>query len=158
MFVGDPGPGFDPAGAPEPELAPPAGLEPVAEWEEGTVRSILTAKGTVLHMAVGVGEEEWLYLQHELDAIAPPLTRILNRYPVTRAAAEGGDAIAVMIGLGGYVSRSYIERRAALADAEQAEPEPVTGVSAPPGTGPEHDPAQQAALGEQPGWSTESRP
>jgi hypothetical protein len=140
VFVGDPGPAFDPKAAAEaPAVAPAPGLAELPVWEEDTVRSVLTAKGAVLHAAVGVAEDDWLYLEHELDSIAPPLTRILNRYDVTRAAAEGGDALAVMIGLGGYAGRSYMTRRAELAAAEDVEPEPVTGVRAPEGTGPPAD-------------------
>jgi hypothetical protein len=141
-LVGDPGPAFvagegdglqgEPADAPTlhalPELPP--------EWEVDTLRQILTAKGSLIHSIAGVGEQDWHYTEADLQAIAPPLARILNRYPVTRAAAGTGDEIALTIGLGGYVSRSYRERRAVLAAEAEQEPVPITGQPAPPGTGP----------------------
>jgi hypothetical protein len=139
LFIGDPGPAFDSKqAAAEPAPEPPPELTPVVEvgWEEDTVRSLLSAEGQVVHSLAGVGDDDWLWLAHELDAIAPPLTRILNRYPALRAAAEAGDGMAVMIGLGGHVTRSYMTRRAELVAAAAEQPaEPVTGVRAPEGTG-----------------------
>lgn len=133
-FVADPGPAFDADAA--SELPPP---EPAAildvEWDEQTVRGLLTAKGEVLHMALAVDKEsdEWRYTRGDLTAIAPPLTRILNRYDATRAAAGTGDELALIIGLTGYVGRSIAERRVALAhDRVDDGPEPITGVPADP--------------------------
>jgi hypothetical protein len=152
LFIGDPGPAFDSKQAaaepaPEPAPAPELGVVEVG-WEEDTVRSLLSAEGQVVHTLAGVDDDDWLWLQHELDAIAPPLTRILNRYPALRAAAEAGDGMAVMIAMGGHVTRSYMTRRAELvAAAAEAPAEPVTGVRAPEGTGP---PPPQ----EMPAWQT----
>ena len=100
------------------------------------MRSILQTQGSILHQAAGAGGSDWLYTEAELGAIAPPLTRILNRYDATRAAAGTGDEIALVIGLSAYVGRSYQERRAALRLLEEVEDEPITGVAAEPGTGP----------------------
>lgn len=143
-FVGDPGPDFEPGNAREGFEAPePGGADlhapPPAElgWEEDSVRSILTAKGAAIHALAGVAEEDWLYTEADLAAIAPPLTRILNRYPVTQAAAGAGDELAVVIAFGGYGMRSWAERKAmldALADAEEI---PASGRAAEPGTGPD---------------------
>jgi hypothetical protein len=150
-LVGDPGPAFDgkAAGDAPPLAAAPAEPLIALEWDEGTVRSILTAQGAVVHGLVGVADDDWIYLQHELEAIAPPLTRVLNRYDALRAAAGTGDELALMIGLGGYVSRSWMTRKAELALREEEEPEPVTGVRAPDGTGP-----PDAALGGPDQWQT----
>jgi hypothetical protein len=154
VFIGDPGPAFDEraaAAAPAPE---PVGEPlPLLVWEEDSVRGVLTAQGAVLHMAAGKGETDWQYLEGELDTIAPPLTRILNRYPQTQALAAGGDALAAAIGFGAYGVRSVLERRAAL-EAAAAAAEPVSGVAAPPRTDGAGDPAQQAARGETPAWTT----
>jgi hypothetical protein len=145
-FIADPGPAFE---ASEPragaEPAAPAGElhalpTPPPEWEEDAVRGILTAKGQLLHVAVGVAERDWTYTEGDLAAIAPPLTRILNRYDATRAAAGTGDEIGLIIGVGGYVTRSYRERMAALRAREQEIPVPASGVPAEPGTGPEDEP------------------
>jgi hypothetical protein len=150
-FVGDAGPAFaaDGQNAREgfaaPEIAPDPAL--AFGWEEDSVRSILTAKGGVLHMLAGVGDQDWLYTEADLMAIAPPLTRILNRYPVTQAAAGTGDELAVLIGVGGYATRSYIERKAILESAAEEAEVPVSGRAAEPDTGP---PQQE----EKPQWTT----
>lgn len=134
-FVGNPGPAFDPkraADAPAPVLEPAVDVRPLdIEWEEQTVRSILTAKGRLLHTAVGVAERDWEYTDADLAAIAPPMTRILNRYEPTRAAAAAGDELAVGIGFTGYFLRSWSERRAAIAARDAGEPEPLTDVYIP---------------------------
>jgi hypothetical protein len=159
-FLEDPGPEFRAedggAAAPETPEAGPAELHalPEAMWEQESVSSILNAQGTALHAVAGVGQSDWVYTEADLMAIAPPLTRILNRYPATRAAAGTGDELAVAIGLGGYVSRSYRERKAVLDFlASQAEEAPATGRAAEPGTGP--PPAPEDNNGEGPTWRTE---
>lgn len=134
-FVADPGPAFDADAAadlPAPEPAP-APLD--VEWDEATVKGLLTAQGEVLHMAIAADKDsdEWRYTRGDLSAIAPPLTRILNRHDVTRAAAGTGDELALIIGLTGYVGRSIAERRVALAQhAEDEGPQPITGIAAEP--------------------------
>jgi hypothetical protein len=150
-FVEDPGPVFDEEAAakwaaeqPEP-VAP--GLEergelhalptPLLEWERDRVEQLLRAQGAAAHALFGVGAQDWAYTQEDLEAIAPPLTNILNRYDATRAAAAAGDELALAIAFGGYASRSYFERLAILR-AQAAQPdEPITGQPAEPGTGPE---------------------
>jgi hypothetical protein len=160
-FIADPGPDFDPKRSPGPE-PPPAPEEATIHalpeappgWEVETVRDILTAQGQAAHAVFGVGEEDWAYTEGDLVSISRPLTRILNRYDATRAAAGTGDEIAVVIGFGGYIGRSYAERKAVLdalrAQAEAA-PEPITGVAAEPGTGPpEPGPEDRAGVEEEP--------
>lgn len=150
-FAVDPGPAFDagdrpqtePAPAPEPEAAP----ADVDLWDERRVRALLTAKGAVLHglVAVDKGSTEWSYTEADLAAIAPPLTAILNRYEPTRAAAHAGDELALVVGLAGYAGRSIRERREALAQLADVEPEPITGV--PAEHGPADDPDWQRQHG-----------
>jgi hypothetical protein len=133
-LVGDAGPTFNAERA--GDAPPPAELhalpEPLPGWEEPQVRTILGAQGLVVHNAIAVEKEgeEWVYTKAELDTIAPPLTRILNRYDATRAAAGTGDELALVIGLTGYVGRSWVERRRALAllAAAEEEPQPITGI------------------------------
>lgn len=130
-LLGDGGPVFDPDAADDaPEL--PGADDALAGgdlWKEPRVRGLLTAKGELLHgaLAVGKGESnEWRYTDADLRAIAPPLTRILNRYEPTRAAAAAGDELTVAVGFAGYAVRSWSERMAwlRLLRAEQPEPEP----------------------------------
>lgn len=131
-FVADAGPAFDADGA--ADQPPPAPVESVLDvaWEEETVRGLLAAQGEVMHVAVAVDKEsaEWRYTEGDLSSIAPPLTRILNRYDATRAAAQTGDELALIIGLTGYAGRSIAERRVAIARARADEaPAPITGMS-----------------------------
>jgi hypothetical protein len=141
-FVADPGPAFDPQTAgPQPEPLAELELE-LLGWEEEQVRQMLEAQGLVLHTVAAVDKDsgEWLYTAAELRAIAGPLTRILNSYDVTRAAAGTADPIVMMIGLSGYVTRSYGERRRLLAELA-GPPVPITGLQpdiAPAGA-EEHD-------------------
>lgn len=152
-FIADPGPEFDPDEADEHARerdddrslsAHPGGETGIeVEWDAGVVKSMLTAQGSALHAVAGKADEDWLYTKDELAAIAPPLTRILNRYDATRVAAATGDELSLILGLSGHTMRSLQERRAALAvikaqqEAEEAAAEtfgmtqPTTGQEIP---------------------------
>lgn len=127
LFADGGGPKFEPGQAPKPEPAPaPAAAIVDVDWQESQVRSVLETQGHVLHSFVAIDKhesEEWIYTRSDLAAIAPPLTRILNRYDVTRAAAGTSDELMVAVGFGGYAVRSWGQRRAALArhDDDQAD-------------------------------------
>lgn len=143
-FVEDPGVAFDPRRAPAgPELPPsPAEAEQVAaiEWEEDQVRRWLLLQGELGHTFVGAAENDWRYTEADLKAIAGPLSRILNRYDTTRAAAAYSDPASVIFGFSMYTIRSVGERRRALAAQAVEEEVPITGEPAPPGSGPLSDP------------------
>ena len=138
-LVEDAGPQFDPerAGPPPPAAdAPPAAAPPLQEvlpeWEEEAIANLLGIQGRLLHAAVGVAEEEWLYTELDLAAIAPPLVRILNRYEPTRRYATYGDPISLAIGGAGYVTRSLIERRHAIEAGPPPTETPIPPADAPP--------------------------
>ncbi|HET7120297.1 MAG TPA: hypothetical protein VFI17_03475 [Solirubrobacterales bacterium] len=139
-FIAEPGPAFDAEQAPPgPEPQPQADIHalptPEIAWEEGTVQDLLDVQGQLLHGAIGVADQDWLHTQADLKAIGGPLTRILNRYPATAAAAAMGDPVALALGLGAYGVRSTRERAEVLR-AQAEEEVPITGVKAPPGAGP----------------------
>lgn len=140
-FIADPGPVFDPAAAGAD--AEPAGDHPVLQlgWDEQQIEQLLTAKGVALHtlLAVDDSSEEWLYTRNELTAIAGPLTRILNAYPATRAAAATADPLVLTIGISSYITRSYRLRRELLAQLQQLA-SPITGLAPEPTTTTEDDP------------------
>jgi hypothetical protein len=143
-FVLDPGPAFNPKQAPE---APPVEIdEPtpgvLEEWDEGRIREALELQGEVFHALFNGGpadEETWHHTERDLRAIAPPLTRVLNRYDVTRAAAAAGDEALLVAAFSRYGIRNYTKLRRYQAAQRATEPEPATGVPAPEGSGPEHD-------------------
>jgi hypothetical protein len=143
-FFADAGPSFDAEAPPAPPVVDEA---PIAlAWDVEVVKGCLTAQGQVLHTVIAKADEEWLYTRDELHAIAPPLTRILNRYDATRAAAGTGDEIALLLGLTGYVGRSVKARRAVLALERQDEEEGRAGRV----FGPEEAPADFTVDGELP--------
>lgn len=153
-FVADPGPAFDPRSAPEPPPLEPETAELIAAaWEESQVREFLTMQGQVTHAVLRVGPddtESWIHTEQDLKAIAPPLTRILNRYDATRAAAAAGDELVLIAAVGRYGARNYVRRRRLLAEQANAGPVPVTGREAPPDTGPDADPEYMRTLEPQP--------
>lgn len=154
-FVEDTGPAFDPDAAPQEPPTPPPAEEPALaiQWEEDAIGGLLATKGRLLHAVIGVSEEDWLYTELDLAAIAPPLTRIFNRYePIARYAAFG-DPILVASAMGAYAARSALERRYALADAAPAPTEtdipPAADLPAVPASeapSPQTPPRQAAAF------------
>lgn len=129
-FIGDPGPGFDPdagaaaaagvqADADQAAREQTADAFSIPDVEEESVRSVLFNGGDMLHALAGVGEQDWRATQADLDRIAPPATRIINRYDISRAVAQKSDEAAVIIGMGMWSWRSMLERRAVLHAREQ---------------------------------------
>ena len=142
-FLADPGPAFDPKQAPEAPVLEPEDEPLVADgWQEETIKSLLVTQGNVTHMVFNAGPEDtdtWKHTQDDLRAIAPPLTRILNRYDASRAAAAAGDEIALIAGLAAYGGRNYTKRRRLIAHQNADGPQPLSGVAADEDVGPEFD-------------------
>lgn len=117
-LAGETGPG---------ELAAPEVLDadPGLGWDVEVVRLILRAQGAGAHAFLAAGHPDAFRMtEADLEAIAPPLTRILNRYDATRAAAAMGDEAALVIGYGQYGIRSMRQRGQAIAEREAAETAP----------------------------------
>jgi hypothetical protein len=140
-FVGNTGPGFDPTrngsgSGPDPVAAD--GLQPVLQIPEVTedqIRAVLANGGDGIHALFGVGDFDWVMTQADLNRIAPPLTRIVNRYEPLQAAAGFSDEAAVAIGFGLYGWRTALERRVvarARRDGEHV-PGEQAGATAPVG-------------------------
>lgn len=100
-------------------------LPPPIEWEQDTVETLLRLQGRALHAGVGVAEADWLHTDLDLAAIAPPLTRICNRYEPIQALAKHADPLVLLLALGGYSVRSLEERAAVLRELEPADVEPI---------------------------------
>src|SRR6185312_15437551 len=98
---------------------------------------VLSAKGELLHSLMAVGRkldvetDEWRYMDEDLNTIAPPLARIISRFPAAATAvAAGGDPIAVGLGFIQYGTRSVAEAQYARAVAIARQGPPVV-VDAP---------------------------
>lgn len=125
-FIGDAGPQFDPevAAASAPDLPPPPAdqaAEQLVQWEADTIEALLSLKGRGLHAAIGVAEEDWRYTELDLAAIAPPLTRICNRYEPIQRLAKYSDPMTLAFALGAYGVRSLEERQRELQYRAQEE-------------------------------------
>ena len=136
----DPGRPFQPKGekrsrtdAETAEPLPPAPAEPlpIETVAEDQVRGFLVAQGAFVHSLIAVekgASNEWIYLEQDLEAIAPPLTRIINRFPLAAYTfARLGDYPALAMGFGGYVGHSLEERATGKVRALQAIEEEPTG-------------------------------
>jgi ABC-type Fe3+ transport system substrate-binding protein len=139
-FVADAGPEFDPRLSPEPpdiELVDPELADELdIGWTESQIRDLLFTQGSATNFFFRLDPEDdtWKHTEDDLKAIAPPLTRILNRYDATRAAAAAGDEIALGTALFNYGARNVTKRRRLIRQLNVQVP--VTGVAAPEGTGP----------------------
>jgi hypothetical protein len=101
-----------PDGVPEPEVLAPA-------WEQETVEQLLTGIGGGIHMAWGKAQKDWLMTQTDLQRIAAPMTRILNRYEPTAQLSPYADPLLVAHGFALYGWRSALERQRALRIQEE---------------------------------------
>lgn len=147
--------------APDEPTAPPLEPEPWAEGEPGpeaeappvdeaAVRQWLDLAGYGLHLTLpgrnyGI-DDAWRMTADDLALIAPPLTRIVNRYPSARALATRADvdAVTVAVAVGQYTWRNVADVLAARAEleaerphlggrAEAEAPAPPPGGDLPPG-------------------------
>jgi hypothetical protein len=92
----------------------------------------------------GVGEQDWLYTELDLAAIAPPLTRICNRYEPIARFAKYSDPLTLAFAFGAYGVRSLEERQAVLAEYQDEDggapieqrPETAVPQAPPPGQPP----------------------
>lgn len=108
-------------GIPDGEgLGEPAVID--EQWQEEAVREHLVMGGDMLHAFIGVSETDWKMSERDLERIAPPLARILNRHSELAKLAVFSDPILLGWGTGLYAYRSVLQARAARMDAveEQA--------------------------------------
>ncbi len=117
LSIGPPPPpavSADPAADPAEVWADPA--PEVPEVPEAVVRGILASAGAVLAMTPLADPdvpEHWSFTERELDALTPPMTRIVNARPALRQAAAHGDEVTVAVQLLGYGGRNLLAGSAA---------------------------------------------
>jgi hypothetical protein len=112
-------PADDAAAADLDALAPgeeyePAAPEPV-EWTPERAGAVFRGGAFLLHQADPLGHEPdggdlWRATEADVDAIAPPLSRILNRYAPARRLAGVSDEAELAFGFLGYAKRNLAER------------------------------------------------
>lgn len=103
---------------PDDEGVPP---EPVPVVDEDDVRRALAMAGDTLHGWVGHPEvpEHWSFTAGEIDALAPPLTSVINRHAVARRMMQHSPEAAVALTLARFGWRNVrISRAVAEAEAE----------------------------------------
>lgn len=107
------------------------------EWTPERAGAIVRAGGFLLHTADPVAKdpiaaelevELWRATEDDVDAIAPPLARILNRYAPARRLAGVSDEMELAFGMIGYLRENLADRGRVLtarrrADEEAAGPE-----------------------------------
>lgn len=113
---------FPPAGPPDGGV--------LAAIEERQVRDLLRSGSGLLGVLLGMEEVErhWRLTADELDALTPPLTRIVNRTPRLMIAVQHGDEATVAIELARYAGRNIdLARRAKEAQRERERQAEGTG-------------------------------
>jgi hypothetical protein len=73
---------------------------------EDTIRAVLDATGKLLHQAAGRTPNHWLFLEEELDLIAPPLARRARKSSMLRKVAGSSDAYIIVLAFAGYGIRN----------------------------------------------------
>lgn len=107
-----------------PELpAGPASAQQYPGWERDTIETFLRGTGAGVHMLIGQTEKDWLLTEEDLKRIAPPLTRICNRWEPALRASPYADPFLVGHGLFLYGWRSVLEVKRAQADEEREQEE-----------------------------------
>lgn len=120
------------------------------EWTPERAASVVRAGGFILHMADGLSREPegaalWKATADDIEQIAPPLARILNRYEPARRLAGLSDEGELAFGMIAYARRNLVERgrvagekrlrdEAAEQEAGASWPEQPPQQQPPPGT------------------------
>lgn len=112
-----------------------AGGEPVPVlpgWEVETIQTFLQGTGAGIHMLIGQTDNDWLMTRKDLERIAPPLTRICNRWEPALRLSPIADPLLVAHGFALYGWRSALEAKRAQRDQEaEAEAGPGYQPAAP---------------------------
>jgi hypothetical protein len=128
-YLEESGPGITelPAAGAVPQPSPLGGEPPpqYPGWEQETIETFLQGFGSGVHMLIGQSEKDWMMTKKDLERIAPPLTRIANRWEPALRLSPVADPLLVAHGFALYGWRSALERQRALRDQEElVEPGP----------------------------------
>jgi hypothetical protein len=113
------------------ELEPYEALPPEPlEWTPERAGAVVRGGAFLLHQADPLAHEEggdelWRTTDADVDAIGPPLARILNRYAPARQLAGASDEVELALALGGYAKRNMALRgRLVRAKRQREEDQP----------------------------------
>ncbi len=126
-------------------------------WEQETVEQFLMGLGAGVHMMIGAAEKDWLMTQRDLERIAPPMTRIANRWEPALRLSPFADPLLVAHGFALYGWRSALERSRALRD-QAAEEAPETAAAGYVRTDDDEDEPEPAFQAVQPYFQDGARP
>lgn len=91
----------------------------ILEWTPERAGAIVRAGGFLLHTADPVARDQvaheleidlWRATEDDVSAIAPPLSRILNRYAPARRLAGVSDEMELAFGMIGYLRENLADR------------------------------------------------
>jgi hypothetical protein len=113
------------------EAEPPAPLE----WTPERAGSVVRGIGFALHKSDGLhhepgGEELWRATAEDVDMIAPPLSRILNRYAPARRLAGVTDEAELAFGVIAYTRENLALRGRLVRQRAEREERPEWGPGA----------------------------
>ncbi len=90
-------------------------------WSEEAVEQFLKGTGAGIHMLIGQDERDWLLTKADLERMAPPLTRIANRWEPALRLSPLADPILFSYGAVLYVWRNALAMQRAKKDRAAAE-------------------------------------
>jgi hypothetical protein len=102
------------AGAPDPGLP---------GWELEHIEQFLKGTGAGIHLLIGQDERDWLMTKADLERMAPPLTRIANRWEPALRLSPLADPLLFTYGAVLYVWRNALEMQRRKKDLAAAAPE-----------------------------------
>jgi hypothetical protein len=85
-------------------------------WQQESVETFLKGTGYGIHMMIGQSEDDWKMTAADLERIAPPLTRICNRWEPALKLSPYADPLLVAHGFWLWGWRSALERQRAVRD------------------------------------------
>lgn len=91
-------------------------------WEREHIEAMLKGIGAGVHLLLGQNEREWLMTKEDLERMAPPATRIANRWEPSRRASEYADPLLFSYGAVLYAWRNALTMKRRQKDQRAAAP------------------------------------
>ena len=96
-------------------------LEPeLPGWDEEHIEQMLKGMGAGIHLLLGQNEREWLMTKEDLERMAPPATRIANRWEPSLRLSPYADPVMFTYGAVLYTWRNALTMERRKKDARAA--------------------------------------